>query len=102
MRSTSLHTVRSYLKSGVLVIFTLFLADASAQISHGGRPLPLSAGIGARSVGPSLDFFVEMPSFDEQAAVRRARQGNSQLKSLEFAHKFDVHLRPDNSGIVFT
>ena len=102
MRSTSLRTVQSYLKSGVLVIFALFIADASAQISYGGRPLPLSAGIGARSVGPSLDFFVEMPSFDEQAAVRRARQGNSQLKSLEFAHKFDVHLRPDNSGIVFT
>ncbi len=43
-----------------------------------------------------------MPSFDKQAALWRSQQEQSQFKSLEFAHKFFVHLRPDNSGVVFT
>ncbi len=93
--------VQPFLKSGLLFIFIFSITAVKAQISHGGRPLPLSAGVGARSIDPSGDLFVEMPSFDEQAALRNAQQSNSQLKSLEFAHKFDVHLRPDNSGITF-
>ena len=52
--------------------------------------------------GSASDLFVEMPSFDIQAATRRAQEETSDFKSLEFAHKFDVHLRPDNSGIRFT
>ena len=42
-----------------------------------------------------------MPKFDDQAALWRSQQDKSEFKSLEFAHKFDVHLRPDNSGITF-
>jgi lysyl endopeptidase len=98
------------LKSGLPLLFTLlfalsftlFIIPVSAQISYGGRPLPLSAGISARSVDPAAGLFVEMPSFDQQAALRRAQEDQARLKSLEFAYKFDVHLRPDNSGITFT
>jgi lysyl endopeptidase len=95
-------------KSELLLLFalalslTLFNTPVSAQISHGGRPLPLSAGISARSVDPTAGLFVEMPSFDQEAALRRAQEDRARLKSLEFAHKFDVHLRPDNSGTTFT
>jgi hypothetical protein len=85
-------------KSCFLLIFCFFLHSVSGQISHGGQPLPLHAGIGARS---SSELFVEMPSFDAQAALRNSQQDASKLKSLEFAHKFHPFLRPDNSGITF-
>lgn len=97
-----IHTIQPLLKGGLLLIFTFIFTTAIAQISHGGRPLPPSAGIGARLMGPAKELFVEMPSFDQQAAVRRAQEDQASFKSLEFAHKFDVHLRPDNSGITFT
>lgn len=80
----------------------LFFSAVTGQVSHGGRPLPLSSGVGARAIGPTSDLFVEMPAFDVQSALRRAEQDRADFKSLEFAHKFDVHLRPDNSGIRFT
>ena len=89
-------------RSGLLLLFSLSIATLSGQVSHGGHPLPISAGVGARSVGPASDLFVEMPSFDVQAALRNALHDRQNLKSLQFAHKFDVHLRPDNSGIRFT
>lgn len=94
--------VQSFLKSGLLFLFTLFFSTIMAQISHGGIPFPLSAGISARSVVPSSSFFVEMPSFDKETAVRGALESRTSFKSLKFAYKFDVHLRPDNSGVVFT
>jgi hypothetical protein len=56
----------------------------------------------ARSVSPTADIIVEMPSFDAQAALWRSFQEKAQFKSLEFAHKFFVHLRPDNAGVTFT
>jgi len=43
-----------------------------------------------------------MPSFDQEAALRRAQTDQAKLKSLEFAHKFDVQLRPENSGVTFS
>lgn len=73
-----------------------------AQLSHGGRPLPINAGGNARSVLPLQIPFVEMPAFDIQQAELRSKEEESKFKSLDFAHKFLVHLRPDNSGIVFT
>ncbi|HBG57643.1 trypsin-like serine peptidase [Proteiniphilum sp. UBA1028] len=90
------------LKWTLLLVFSLIFSHISGQISHGGKPLPLQAGAVARAVTPSADFFVEMPSFDKEAALWRSQQEQSHFKSLEFAHKFFVHLRPDNSGITFT
>ena len=85
----------------LLFAFCLLSPLNFGQISYGGQPLPLSADMSTRLFAPSSDIFVEMPSFDEQAALWRSGQ-ESKFKSLEFAHKFDVHLRPDNSGINFT
>lgn len=86
----------------ILLTFYILSQNISGQISYGGQPLPLSADIGVRAYAPASDIFVEMPHFDEQAALWRSGLEQSQFKSLEFAHKFDVHLRPDNSGITFT
>jgi hypothetical protein len=57
--------------------------------------------MGARSADPDAGLFVEMPSFDKQAALRNSLQDPSMLKSLEFAYKFHPFLRPNNSGITF-
>ncbi|WP_298651893.1 trypsin-like peptidase domain-containing protein [uncultured Proteiniphilum sp.] len=100
MRSVP-NSFQSILKSSLLFIFCFLFHTVSGQISYGGKPLPLHAGIGARSVGPAADLFVEMPSFDEKAALRQAQQDQTDFKSLEFAHKFHTLLRPDNSGITF-
>ncbi len=87
----------------LLLLFTFHLLFSSiyGQISHGGQPLPLSADATTRIFKPSTDFFIDMPEFNKQAALWRSGQ-ESKFKSLEFAHKFDVHLRPNNSGINFT
>ena len=85
-------------KSGILLLFFAFALIASAQLSHGGRPLPLQAD--TRALMPH--FFVEMPSFDAEGARTRSLHDRELFRSLEFAHKFHVDLRPDNSGITFT
>ena len=85
-------------KSGLLLIFFAFTLITSAQISHGGRPLPLQAD--TRALMPN--FFVEMPPFDAAGARSRSLHDRELFRSLEFAHKFYTNLRPDNSGINFT
>lgn len=92
------------MKREFFILFTFYILShsLSGQISHGGQPLPLSADAGVRVFALAADIFVEMPKFDEQAALWRSGLEQSRFKSLEFAHKFDVHLRPDNSGINFT
>lgn len=100
MRNIS-YSSQAILKSCLLFIFSFLFYTVSGQISHGGKPLSLQAGMGARSVGPTVDLFVDMPTFDEQAALRHSLQDQTNLKSLEFAHKFHPFLRPDNAGITF-
>lgn len=95
------NSFRPILKSALLFILCFLFHTVSGQISHGGKPLPLHAGMGARSVTPAIDLFVEMPSFNTQAALRQSQQDQANFKSLEFAHKFYPFLRPDNSGISF-
>lgn len=89
------------LKSSLLLTFCVIFHVASGQISHGGRPLPIHAGIGARAVQPNSELFVDMPSFDVGTALRQSQEDQAKLKSLEFAHKFHPFLRPDNAGISF-
>lgn len=86
----------------ISIIFFLFTFSGFSQISYGGRPLPLSSGAYARTVLPQETPFVDMPSFDVQQAITRSQAEGERFKSLEFAHKFHVFLRPDNSGITFT
>ena len=85
----------------LLLIFYISFQSITGQISYGGKPLPLSADAATRIFSTTQKLFVDMPKFDDQAALRRSQQEISDFKSLEFAHKFDVHLRPDNSGISF-
>lgn len=92
----------SSLRKSLFLTFCLFSLAASAQISYGGRPLPLQTGAHARAVAPATDFFVEMPHFNVQEALLRSEEEKARFKSLEFAHKFHVFLRPDNSGITFS
>ncbi|MCE5206157.1 MAG: trypsin-like serine protease [Porphyromonadaceae bacterium] len=92
----------TFLKCTLFISFSFIFHVAHGQISHGGRPLPPQAAAAARSMVTAADLFVEMPSFDKQAALWHSQQEQSQFKSLEFAHKFFVHLRPDNSGVTFT
>ncbi|MDO5663659.1 MAG: T9SS type A sorting domain-containing protein [Bacteroidia bacterium] len=84
------------------IIFFLLTSSVLAQISYGGQPLPLNVSTKARSVSSSQIPFIEMPSFDTQQAMTRSETERTKFKSLEFAHKFHVFLRPDNSGITFT
>lgn len=86
-------------KNFFLLFFILVTTNIDAQISHGGSPLPLNAGVKALTIKPEM--FVEMPSFDV-AEELHSSENNLQFKSLYFAHKFYVHLRPDNSGIRFS
>lgn len=85
-----------------LFTFIILSYTLKGQISHGGQPLPLNTDAGVRVFAPAADLFIDMPKFNEQEALWRSGLENSKFKSLEFAHKFDVHLRPDNSGINFT
>lgn len=85
-----------------LFTFIILSHPLKGQISHGGQPLPLNTDAGVRVFAPAADLFIDMPKFNEQEALWRSGLENSKFKSLEFAHKFDVHLRPDNSGINFT
>lgn len=90
------------MKREFFILFTFYILShsLSGQISHGGQPLPLSADAGVRVFALAADIFVEMPKFDEQAALWRSGLEQSQFKSLEFAHKFDVHLRPDSLEVI--
>lgn len=97
-----IHTCRPLLRNTVLLfIFLSGFHSVSGQISHGGHPLPLYTGTGVRAFDASSDFFVEMPAFDADAALRQTQQERSDFRSLEFAHKFYPFLRPDNSGVSF-
>lgn len=90
------------LRSTLLLIISCFLLqNAAGQISYGGQPLPLHADMGARALNPDATLFVEMPSFDGQGALRQSLEDRTDLKSLEFAHKFHPFLRPDNAGFTF-
>ena len=69
-----------------------------AQVSHGGRPLPLSALRSAES-----DWLVEMPAFDLAEQLRIDSLEATDLRNgFRFAYKFLTDYRPDNAGRWFT
>ena len=76
----------------------LFSSQAEAQVSHGGRPLPLSI---LRSTDERL--FKEMPAFDLAEELRIDSLCESDLRSgHRFAYKFMTDYSRNNSGISFT
>lgn len=99
---TSYKSLSHFIRIFLFLILYISALELSAQISYGGQPLPLYAGAEARTLNADKNLFVEMPAFDVQEALLRSESEQMRFKSLEFAHKFYVHLRPDNSGITFT
>lgn len=84
-----------------LVILYILLLTVSgslvAQVSHGGKPLPLS--LATRSVS----LFREMPRFDVQEQLRIDSLDESDLRSgYRFAYKFITDFDRNNSGQSFT
>ncbi len=84
------------------ILFCLFLfsgqGSLTAQVSHGGSPLPLSL---TRSADGQL--FEEMPPFDVQEELRIDSLNESDLRSgFRFAYKFMTDYNRYNSGVNFT
>lgn len=79
-----------------LFIFLCASYALNAQISYGGKPIPLSSGM--RTSDINRQFFVEMPSINNMEELRKADIEDAKFRSLTFAHKFYVHLRSDNAG----
>lgn len=70
----------------------------TAQISHGGKPLP-STLLNTRSAA----MFEEMPPFDMEEQLRIDSLNESDLRSgFHFAYKFMTDFTPYNSGTRFT
>ena len=75
-----------------------FQGNLKAQVSHGGRPLPLSL---MRSTNGQM--FKEMPPFDVQEELRIDSLNESDLRSgFRFAYKFITDYNRYNSGVTFT
>lgn len=81
------------------LLVLIFLATGlEAQVSHGGRPLPLTL---TRSSDGRL--YKEMPSFDVTEELRIDSLTGSDLRSgFRFAYKFMTDYTPNNSGVTFT
>ena len=95
------YSVRSSLKCTLFLSYWFLFHIVSGQISYGGKPLPLHTNGEARAITSMEELFVEMPTINNHAALWRSEEGKERFKSLEFAHKFHVFLRPDNSGSTF-
>ena len=88
-------------KKIIILICTICLQASTylqAQISHGGRPLPL-----AMTRSTQEEMFVDLPAFDISEQLRLDSLEESDLRSgYRFAYKFMTDYTPENSGIRFT
>lgn len=83
-----------------IYIAILFLVPfiASSQVSHGGKPLPLTL-----FKSTSAGQVTEMPPFDIQEELRIDSLEQTDLRSgYRFAYKFMTNLNRSNSGVNFT
>ena len=88
------------MKKSVILFFLCLLSSgyAISQVSHGGKPLPVSALTTRAEMA-----FEEMPSFDVAEQLRLDSLNESDLRSgFHFAYKFMTDYTPDNSGSWFT
>lgn len=81
----------------IICILALVVPGISAQVSHGGEPLPLSA------LRSSDDIpFIEMPGFDVEEELRLdSLEGSCLRGGFRFAYKFITDIRRGNSGTSF-
>lgn len=83
-----------------LLLCLLVTTALQAQVSYGGKPLPLHL---PQTKSISNDLFVEMPAFDVAEQLRLDSLNESDLKSgYRFAYKFMANYSPTNTGIHFT
>lgn len=79
------------------VAFTLSISFVSnGQISRGGRPMTVPA-LKSRSIPQKI-----MPPVNNKKLLRQAKEMQSHdinLKSLRFAHSFNVHFSPGSDGV---
>lgn len=81
-----------------LILCLLDTLNLTAQISHGGKPLPTMLPSTRSSA-----TFEEMPSFDIEEQMRIDSLTESDLRSgYHFAYKFMTDFTPENSGTTFT
>ena len=99
--SRTILSLQTLLAGIVTFIGGLLCQTATAQISHGGKPIPIDIMSVSRSLSSESELYVEMPAISNEAELWRSAEEESTLKSLRFAHKFHRFLRPENSGITF-
>jgi len=84
--------------STLIITLIIFRFATDAQISYGGKPLPLT-----QTRSGSFMTFEEMPSFDVAEELRIDSLNEIGLKgSYRFAYKFMTHFDRSNSGYTFT
>lgn len=84
----------------VLAVGCIAAWPLSAQVSHGGQPLPLAS---LRSTKAESQLFQTLPAFDLQEQLRIDSLEQTDLRNgLRFAYKFLTDYTPDNAGIRFT
>lgn len=85
----------------LLPLLLLVALPLHAQIPHGkAKPLPFEAEIHSK-LRSTMDYFVEMPSFDTDSARYIDDLPGNRVGGLRFAHTFFTDLCPENSGIIF-
>ena len=83
----------------VLVFFILLCNSVSAQLSEGGFPLQVV------TLKSTEKAFVKMPVLKQsvvEAAMVANKTSDAQLKTLTFAHAFNVDFSPSNSGVWYS
>ena len=92
------------MKINVLFVIALFFSfligsgEVSAQVSHGGKPLPLT---NLRNADHLL--YKEMPPFDLEETLRLDSLNERDMRSgFHFAYKFMTDFNRYNSGVSFT
>ena len=76
----------------------MYAGPTTAQVSHGGKPLPLSI---LRDANDRM--YKEMPPFDLEETLRLDSLNESDMRSgFHFAYKFMTDFNRYNSGITFT
>lgn len=82
---------------GIFCLLLSLLPNLRAQVSHGGKPLPLSSLRSSEEIP-----FVEMPSFDVEEELRIDSLMAGDLRNgFRFAYKFLTNLSRGNSGSSF-
>lgn len=86
-----------------ILIGLILSGKVTAQISHGGYPLPWDLPFAIETRSAEDDAVVSLPAFDVEEQLRIDREEQTDLKSgYRFAYKFMTNWTPANSGRWYT